>query len=181
MARNMHPPSFSVPMRVDHIDCVGALTIDTLRGLADAMPCQRRVNAALGWCWRSLHLMMFVVRQALAKCGTVGQRSDSRVAANIGRVAEPESRVIAGAGAVLLDWGATWVDPEPIKARLVNVFTLPEHRPYGLARRLASETLRALRDRGIRTVTLASPDLAGGLYTSLEFETRPGEFRILLS
>jgi ribosomal protein S18 acetylase RimI-like enzyme len=99
----------------------------------------------------------------------------------VGRVAEGDGAVIAGAGAVLLDWGATWVDPEPVKARLVNVFTLPAHRRHGLARRLVSETMEVLRERGVRSITLASTDSAASLYTSLGFEIRPGEFRILLS
>jgi ribosomal protein S18 acetylase RimI-like enzyme len=73
-----------------------------------------------------------------------------------------------------------WVDPEPVKARLVNVFTSPLHRRRGLARRLVSETMQAVRERGVRSVTLASTDSAAGLYRSLGFEVRPGEFRILL-
>jgi ribosomal protein S18 acetylase RimI-like enzyme len=99
----------------------------------------------------------------------------------VGRLAEVNGCVIAGAGAVLLDWGATWVDPEPIKSRLVNVFTLPEHRRQGVAKRLVAETIQELRGRGVRSVTLASTETAQGLYTSLGFEPRPGEYRILLS
>jgi ribosomal protein S18 acetylase RimI-like enzyme len=57
----------------------------------------------------------------------------------------------------------------------------PIARRHGLARRLVSETLQALRERGVRSVTLASTDAARDLYTSLGFEVRPGEFRMLLS
>lgn len=94
----------------------------------------------------------------------------------IGRLVEVDGQVIAGAGAVLLDWGATWLDPNPVKARLVNVFTAPEFRRRGLARSVVDEVLEVLRHRGVRSVSLAATPEAENLYVSLGFERKPGEF-----
>lgn len=96
----------------------------------------------------------------------------------VGRIAECEGRVIAGAGAVLLDWGATWYDPNPVKARLVNVFTAQEYRRRGVARRLVSEVIGELRGRGIVSVSLAATDEGAALYESLGFERRGNEFAL---
>jgi GNAT superfamily N-acetyltransferase len=51
----------------------------------------------------------------------------------VGLVAQHEGQVIAGAGLVLLNWGATRDDPGDLRGRIVNVFTDPAWRRQGVA------------------------------------------------
>lgn len=83
--------------------------------------------------------------------------------------------VVAGAGLVLLDWGPTRGNPEPLRARLVNVWTHENHRRQGLARRLVTDLLAQARTRGIGAVSLGSTEMARPLYESLGFNPYPHE------
>lgn len=78
--------------------------------------------------------------------------------------------IIAGAGILLVEVG-----PRPGCLRLgraahvVNVYTHPEHRRRGLARRLMDEILDWCKDNGMVQVTLAASDEGRPLYESLGF------------
>jgi GNAT superfamily N-acetyltransferase len=80
-----------------------------------------------------------------------------------------EKTVIAGAGVVILEWGPTWHDPNPLAARIVNVFVEPDFRRQGLARKLVERCLEEARTRNITHLHLSSTDMARGLYESLGF------------
>ena len=86
-----------------------------------------------------------------------------------GRLALVDGAVVAGAGAVLLEWGPVRGDPGAVRARLVNVYTEPAWRRRGLARALVGGLLDTLRARGIGTVTLAATPLSQPLYDTLGF------------
>jgi len=49
----------------------------------------------------------------------------------LGRLALADGAVVAGAGAVLLEWGPVRGDPGAVRARLVNVYTEPAWRRRG--------------------------------------------------
>lgn len=87
----------------------------------------------------------------------------------LGRLALADGAVVAGAGAVLLEWGPVRGDPGAVRARLVNVYTEPAWRRRGLARALVGSVLDTLRARSVGTVTLAATPLSQPLYDSLGF------------
>jgi GNAT superfamily N-acetyltransferase len=80
-----------------------------------------------------------------------------------------EGTVFAGAGLVILEWGPTWHNPNPLAARIVNVFVEPEFRKQGFARKLVERCLEEARTRNITHLNLSSTDMARGLYESLGF------------
>lgn len=83
--------------------------------------------------------------------------------------------VVAGAGLVFLEWGPTPQDPNPLRARVSNVFTEPQHRRRGWARRLVLACLDEARARGVRVVTLSASEEARGLYEALGFRSSTTE------
>jgi GNAT superfamily N-acetyltransferase len=76
---------------------------------------------------------------------------DTRIGAGsyIGSLAEVNGEVIGGAGATLLDWGPTRGGRGPIKARIVNVYTMPSWRGRGVSRCLVEHVLARCQAMGI--------------------------------
>jgi GNAT superfamily N-acetyltransferase len=87
----------------------------------------------------------------------------------LGWLLEVDGNVIAGAGLVILEWGPTWHNPNPLAARIVNVFVEPDFRRHGHARKLVERCLEEARTRNITHLNLSSTDMARGLYESLGF------------
>lgn len=85
-------------------------------------------------------------------------------------VEAPEGRVVAGGGIISLEFQSHPRDPEPRRAWVVNMYTEPEHRRRGLARRLMDAMLAWCRDRGMRSLYLHASDEGRPLYESLGFE-----------
>jgi GNAT superfamily N-acetyltransferase len=84
---------------------------------------------------------------------------DTRIGAGsyIGSVAEVNGEVIGGAGATLLDWGPTRGGRGPIKARIVNVYTMPSWRGRGVSRCLVEHVLARCQAMGIGTSASLTP------------------------
>jgi GNAT superfamily N-acetyltransferase len=97
--------------------------------------------------------------------------------AYLGWLAIAEGAVIAGAGAVLLDWGPTRSNPCGQMARIVNVFTDEAWRRQGIARTLMGAVLRDCEAKGIREFNLAASPEAHPLYVALGFDAYPAEMR----
>lgn len=93
----------------------------------------------------------------------------------VGWLAVVDDGVIGGAGAVMLDWGPTRDDPNPLRARIVNVFTEPKYRSGGIARELTGRVLGEVEARGVRTMILAATDQSRGIYEALGFSAYPAE------
>jgi GNAT superfamily N-acetyltransferase len=93
----------------------------------------------------------------------------------LGFVAEATGAVVAGAGAVLLDWGPTRGDTAGVRARIVNVFVEPAWRRQGIATALMKATMAACSNAGARTLCLAASGDASAMYTALGFEPYPEE------
>ena len=87
----------------------------------------------------------------------------------LGWLLELERTVIAGAGLVILEWGPTWHNPNPLAARIANVHVEPDFRKQGLARKLVNRCLEETQTRNITHLNLSSTDMARGLYESLGF------------
>ncbi|GAA5532352.1 GNAT family N-acetyltransferase [Deinococcus aluminii] len=88
--------------------------------------------------------------------------------------------VVAGAGLILLEWGPTRGDPQPYRARVVNVWTHPDFRRRGLARELVTRCLQAARERGISRVSLGTSEMGRALYEGLGFQASGTELTLRL-
>lgn len=99
-----------------------------------------------------------------------------------GWVAEHDGTVVAGGGLVPQPGVPR---PENIhggeEAYLLNVYTDPAHRRRGLARRLMDEMLAWCRERGLARVVLHASDDGVALYTSLGFEPKKNEMRLVFA
>ncbi|MGH9719021.1 MAG: GNAT family N-acetyltransferase [Bryobacteraceae bacterium] len=91
----------------------------------------------------------------------------------------PDGAVAAGAGLWLMDWPPHLIGPGARRGNILNVYTQPEYRRRGLARRLTQTALDWCRGNGIRAVILHASDDGRALYESLGFEPT-NEMRILI-
>ena len=87
----------------------------------------------------------------------------------VGFVADDKGIVIAGAGAVLLDWGPTRGEPSGTRARIVNVFTDHDRRGRGIAKALIDSVMVACAELGVRVFSLAASPDGASMYRSLGF------------
>jgi GNAT superfamily N-acetyltransferase len=78
-------------------------------------------------------------------------------------------RIVAGGGVVLLAYQPHPLDPRPRRAFVVNLYTEPEHRRRGLARRLMEAMIEWCRGEGYATLSLHASDEGRALYESLGF------------
>jgi len=87
---------------------------------------------------------------------------------------------VAGSGLWLMDWPPHMIGPGSRRGNILNVYTSPEYRRQGLARRLTETAVEWCRANGIATVILHASDEGRGLYRSLGFEAT-NEMRRVLS
>jgi GNAT superfamily N-acetyltransferase len=87
----------------------------------------------------------------------------------LGWLLEHEGTVIAGVGMVILEWGPGWDQPNPLAARIANVYVEADFRKQGLARKLVQRCLEEANTRGITHLNLSSTDMARSLYESFGF------------
>ncbi len=87
--------------------------------------------------------------------------------------------MVAGGGIVILHWPAHPSDPRDSKAMILNMYTEPEFRRQGLARRLMEVMISWCREQGYRTVSLHASDYGRPLYESLGFKPT-NEMRVSL-
>ena len=78
--------------------------------------------------------------------------------------------IAAGAGLWLMDWPPHMIGPGSRRGNILNVYTDPEYRRQGLARRLTETAIEWCRANGIATVILHASDQGRELYRSLGFE-----------
>jgi GNAT superfamily N-acetyltransferase len=79
-------------------------------------------------------------------------------------------RVVAGGGIILLAFHSSPRDPAPRRAWIVNMYTEPEYRRRGLARRLMEAMVAWCRAQRMTTVYLHASDEGRPLYDSLGFK-----------
>ena len=90
-----------------------------------------------------------------------------------------EGSVAAGLGLWLMDWPPHMVGPGSRRGNILNVYTEPDNRRQGLARRLMQVALEWCRENRIRAVILHSSNEGRPLYETLGF--RPtNEMRMML-
>jgi GNAT superfamily N-acetyltransferase len=82
-------------------------------------------------------------------------------------------RVVAGGGMMIVPWLSRPTDPVPRRAWILNVYTYPEYRRQGIARRLMQTMIEWCRGQAFQSVSLHSSKDGRPLYESLGF--RPTE------
>ena len=98
----------------------------------------------------------------------------------VGWLAETaEGRVVAGAGVTIFAWPGSPDDTTGRRALVQNVYTEPEFRRQGLARRLMATAIAWCRDQGLRSVSLHASDFGRPLYEDLGFR-QTNEMRLHL-
>lgn len=81
-----------------------------------------------------------------------------------------DGRVVAGAGLWLMDWPAHIVGKSERRGNILNVYTEPEFRRRGLARRLTKAALDWCRANGVDYVILHASEEGRPVYESLGFQ-----------
>ena len=87
----------------------------------------------------------------------------------LGLLLEDESGVVAGAGIFLADFPPHWMDPQPLRAYVLNVYTAPGARGQGYAQQLMREVLRECGRRKIVAVVLHASPQGRPVYEKLGF------------
>jgi len=77
--------------------------------------------------------------------------------------------IVAGAGVTIYEGMPNALDGTTRRVRLVNVYTEPDHRRRGLARRLVHVVLDWCREQGYTSITLHASDAGLPLYESMGF------------
>ena len=88
-----------------------------------------------------------------------------------GWITSDESRAIASAGLLVLDWAPHFLDPAcGLRGYILNVFVEPEYRGRGLAKSLTKECMDEARRRGIGVVALHASRKGQPVYEQLGFK-----------
>jgi GNAT superfamily N-acetyltransferase len=82
-----------------------------------------------------------------------------------------DDRVVAGGGLIVNEWPARpGILSIPRRAYILNVYTEPEHRGRGIARRIMTAIVEWCRAEGFRSVSLHASVFGRPLYESMGFE-----------
>src|SRR5215467_7737813 len=79
-------------------------------------------------------------------------------------------RVVGGGAVVICPWPAHAYDLDCRRATILNVYTDPEYRRRGIARRLMETMIAWCKEQGLARVTLHASDDGRHLYESLGFQ-----------
>ncbi len=83
---------------------------------------------------------------------------------------DPFGTVVAGAGLWIIEWPPTPVDLSEERGYILNVYTRPEYRRKGIARRLVQTILDFCREHDLHTLALHASKDGRDLYTTLGFQ-----------
>jgi GNAT superfamily N-acetyltransferase len=89
------------------------------------------------------------------------------------------ARVVSGGAVIVTPWLAHPYDLECRRATILNVYTNPEYRRRGLARKIMQTIIQWCKREGLALVTLHASDDGRHLYESLGFESS-NEMRLKL-
>jgi GNAT superfamily N-acetyltransferase len=77
---------------------------------------------------------------------------------------------VAGGGLIVHEWMAHPLNADPRRAYIANVYTSPDYRRNGIARRIMQAILDWCRAEGFKGVSLHASPFGRPLYESLGFE-----------
>jgi len=81
-----------------------------------------------------------------------------------------DKEVVAGAGMWLMDFQPHFLDPEPVRAYLLNFYVAPAARGRGLAETMLKTAVEEARARGIAVVSLHASQMGRPIYERNGFE-----------
>jgi len=82
-----------------------------------------------------------------------------------------DGRVVAGGGLIVHEWPSRPVIPaKPCRAYILNLYTKPEYRGRGIARRIVTEIIEWCRTQGLSSVSLHASTAGRHLYETMGFE-----------
>jgi GNAT superfamily N-acetyltransferase len=88
----------------------------------------------------------------------------------VGWLAEEEhGKVVAGGGVVLAHWPGFPGENRAERAWILNMYTEPEARRQGIAKRILEVVIEWCKERGLNTVSLHASDAGRPLYASVGF------------
>lgn len=91
-----------------------------------------------------------------------------------------EGCIVAGGGLIVHEWPSRPIAPaQPRRAYILNVYTEPDYRGRGLARRIMTEIVAWCRAQGFNSVSLHASAFGRSLYESMGFE-QTNEMRLML-
>jgi GNAT superfamily N-acetyltransferase len=90
-----------------------------------------------------------------------------------------DGRVVAGGGLLVYEWPGSPRDPRPRRAYIFNLYTEPEYRRRGLARRIIQAMIDWCHVEGFKSVALHYSDDGRRLYESMGFQ-QTNEMRLWL-
>jgi GNAT superfamily N-acetyltransferase len=82
---------------------------------------------------------------------------------------DPSGRIAGGGGVLLSPWPPNPQDPCRQRAVILNVYTEPEFRKRGIARRVMLMIVKWLREQGLRAANLHASEEGRPLYEKLGF------------
>ena len=88
----------------------------------------------------------------------------------VGWLVQEDEAVVGGAGMWLMDFPPHFLDPEPLRAYLLNFYVAPAARGRGLAETLLKTAVDEARKRGIRVVSLHASRMGRPIYERNGFE-----------
>ena len=91
-----------------------------------------------------------------------------------------EGRVVAGGGLIVHEWPATPRSSDTQRAYILNVYTEPDYRQRGLARRIMNAILDCCRAEGFHSISLHASEFGRPLYESMGFQPT-NEMRLRLA
>ena len=89
----------------------------------------------------------------------------------VGWLTAEDGRVVAGAGVLFMDFPPHWMDPDPVRAYLLNVYVDPGFRGRGLAKELLKIAMNDAERRGIKVMSLHASEFGRPLYERYGFKT----------
>jgi GNAT superfamily N-acetyltransferase len=93
--------------------------------------------------------------------------------------ATADGRVVAGGGVAIVPWSGSPDDPSPRRGWIQNVYTEPEFRHRGVARRVMETIVEWCRAEGFHAVSLHASTFGRALYESMGFQ-ETNEMRLYL-
>jgi GNAT superfamily N-acetyltransferase len=92
----------------------------------------------------------------------------------------PDGEIASGVGLWLMDWPPHMLGPGRWRANILNVYTRPQSRRQGLARKLVETAMEWCRANQLSTVILHASDDGRPLYQSMGFKPST-EMRTILN
>jgi GNAT superfamily N-acetyltransferase len=82
---------------------------------------------------------------------------------------EEDGQVLSAGGIYFMDFAPGWMDVQPLRAYLLNFYTIPEARGRGYARQILEAAVAECHARGARVITLHASRFGRSIYERFGF------------